>query len=73
MIVQDLFMTELAREFATVFLPACSSFERDGTFMNSERRVQRIRAVIPPLGHSLPDWRFSAGWPGPWGIRRGST
>lgn len=57
-IVQDLFMNELAREFAHVFLPACSSFEKDGTFMNSERRVQRVRKVFEPLGNSKPDWEI---------------
>lgn len=55
-IVQDLFLTETAREFAHVFLPACSSFERDGTFMNAERRVQRVRAAMSPVGNARPDW-----------------
>jgi len=55
-IVQDLFMNKLAREHAHVFLPACSSFEKDGTFMNSERRVQRIRQALEPTGNSRPDW-----------------
>jgi formate dehydrogenase major subunit len=56
LIVQDLFMNETAREFAHVFLPACSSYEKDGTFMNSERRVQRVRQCIPIVGQSKPDW-----------------
>jgi formate dehydrogenase major subunit len=55
-VVQDLFMNELAREFGHVFLPACSSFEKDGTFMNSERRVQRVRKALEPVGNSKPDW-----------------
>jgi formate dehydrogenase major subunit len=55
-VVQDLFMNELAREFGHVFLPACSSFEKDGTFMNSERRVQRVRPALEPMGSSKPDW-----------------
>ena len=55
-VVQDLFLNETAREIGTVFLPACSTFERDGTFMNSERRIQRVRAAIDPLGESRPDW-----------------
>lgn len=58
LIVQDLFMNESARQFAHVFLPACSSFEKDGTFMNSERRVQRIRGALQPLGNSRPDWQI---------------
>lgn len=57
-IVQDLFLNETAREFAHVFLPACSSFERDGTFMNAERRVQRVRKAIDPIGNSKPDWEI---------------
>lgn len=57
-VVQDLFMNELAREFAHVFLPACSSFEKDGTFMNSERRVQRVRQAIEPVGNSKSDWEI---------------
>lgn len=57
-IVQDMFLTETARECGTVFLPACSSFEKDGTFMNAERRIQRVRAALRPVcdvsvaGHS---------------------
>lgn len=47
LVVQDLFLTETARRYATVFLPVASSFEKEGTFMNSERRVQRVRAVVP--------------------------
>jgi formate dehydrogenase major subunit len=46
LVVQDLFLTETARRFATVFLPVASSFEKEGTFMNSERRVQRVRPVV---------------------------
>lgn len=57
-IVQDLFLTETAREVGTVFLPACSSFEREGTFMNAERRIQRVRAALRPLGASKPDWQI---------------
>ncbi len=57
-IIQDLFLTETAREFGTVFLPACSSFEKDGTFMNAERRIQRVRAALRPVGASKPDWQI---------------
>ena len=55
LIVQDLFLNETARAAATVFLPACSAFEKDGTFMNSERRIQRVRKVIDPIGQSKSD------------------
>lgn len=56
-IVQDLFMTETARRFGTVFLPACSTFEHDGTFMNGERRIQRVRQAVEPAGSSRADWQ----------------
>ena len=58
LIVQDLFLNETARQFGSVFLPAVSSFEKDGTFMNAERRVQRVRKAIGPTGESKPDWEI---------------
>ncbi|HEX7669215.1 MAG TPA: formate dehydrogenase subunit alpha [Polyangiaceae bacterium] len=58
LVVQDLFLDETARRFAHVFLPAVSSFEKDGTFMNSERRVQRVRRAVPPIGEARPDWEI---------------
>lgn len=57
LIVQDMFLNETAR-FANVFLPACSSFEKDGTFMNAERRIQRVRKLIDPVGSSKSDWEI---------------
>jgi formate dehydrogenase major subunit len=57
-IVQDLFLTETARQFGSVFLPACSTYEKDGTFMNAERRIQRVRAALRPVGASKPDWQI---------------
>lgn len=57
-IVQDLFMNETAKRFGHVFLPCCSSFERDGTFMNSERRIQRVRKAMEPIGNSRSDWEI---------------
>jgi formate dehydrogenase major subunit len=57
-IVQDMFMNETAREFGNVFLPAASSFEKDGTFMNGERRVSRVRKVIDKIGNSRSDWEI---------------
>ncbi len=55
MVVVDLFMTETARAFGTVFLPAASPFEKGGTFMNGERRVQKVRATVAPRGQSRSD------------------
>ncbi len=60
LVVQDIFPSETAF-LAHVLLPAASSLEKDGTFTNSERRVQRIHKVIEPPGESLPDWRITAG------------
>ncbi|HEX5883581.1 MAG TPA: formate dehydrogenase subunit alpha [Pyrinomonadaceae bacterium] len=57
-IVQDMFLNETARRFGSLFLPATSAFEKDGTFMNAERRVQRVRKAIDPVGESKPDWKI---------------
>jgi formate dehydrogenase alpha subunit len=54
-VVQDIFLSETAK-FAHVVLPAASFAEKDGTFTNTERRVQRVRKVIEPIGDSKPDW-----------------
>jgi len=55
LVVQDIFLTETA-QVADVVLPAVSFAEKDGTFTNTERRVQRVRKAIEPVGHSRPDW-----------------
>ncbi len=57
LIVQDLFITETA-QLAHVILPAASSLEKDGTFTNTERRVQRIRRALGPVGEARPDWHI---------------
>lgn len=57
MVVQDIFMTETA-ELADVILPASSFAEKDGTFTNTERRVQRVRKAIDSVGNSKPDWEI---------------
>ncbi len=56
-VVQDIFMTETAK-LAHVVLPATSFAEKDGTFTNTERRVQRVRQGIEPIGDSRPDWKI---------------
>lgn len=61
LIVVDLFLTETAKAFGTVFLPAASPFEKEGTYMNGERRVQRVRQVLPPKGNSRTDGAILAG------------
>ncbi|MGG0277062.1 formate dehydrogenase subunit alpha [Bacillus rhizoplanae] len=55
LIVQDMFLTKTAR-FADVILPAAPSLEKEGTFTNTERRIQRLYEVMSPLGDSKPDW-----------------
>ncbi|ROO29466.1 oxidoreductase [Salinisphaera orenii MK-B5] len=56
-VVQDIFFTRTC-EFADVVLPASPSVEKEGTFTNTERRIQRLYEVFPPLGDSRPDWRI---------------
>ena len=59
MVAQDLFMHETAAR-ADVFLPAAAFAEKEGTFTNSERRVQRVRAAIDPPGAARADWWITA-------------
>jgi len=55
MIVQDIFLTETA-QLADVVLPVTSFAEKEGTFSNTERRVQRVRKAIEPPGEAKTDW-----------------
>jgi formate dehydrogenase alpha subunit len=57
LVVQDIFLTETA-ELAHVVLPGVSFAEKEGTFTNTERRVQRVRKAIEPMGNSRPDWQI---------------
>ena len=59
LVVQDLFMTETAAK-ANVVLPSASFAERDGTVTNAERRVQRVRKAVEPVGSSRADWQIVA-------------
>ncbi|WP_447601436.1 formate dehydrogenase subunit alpha [Nitrospira sp. Nam80] len=56
LVVQDLFMSETAKH-AHVVIPGASFLEKDGTFTNLERRIQRIRKVMEPPDGILPDWQ----------------
>ncbi len=56
-VVQDIFFSETCR-FADVILPASPSLEKEGTFTNTERRIQRLYQVFEPLGESKPDWKI---------------
>ncbi|HYK71959.1 MAG TPA: formate dehydrogenase subunit alpha [Pseudoneobacillus sp.] len=68
-VVQDVFFSKTA-QFADVVLPAAPSLEKDGTFTNTERRIQRFHKVLDPLGDAKPDWmifqelanRLGANW-----------
>jgi formate dehydrogenase major subunit len=68
-VVQDCFFTDCCR-YADVVLPASPALEKDGTFTNTERRIQRLYQALDPLGDSLPDWqiiqlvanKMGAGW-----------
>ncbi len=55
--VQDIFLTETA-EFADIVLPSTSFAEKDGTFTNTERRVQKVNKALDPPGQSRLDWEI---------------
>ncbi len=57
LVVQDIFLTETAH-LADVILPAASFAEKDGTFTNTERRVQRVRQALEPPGEAKRDWEI---------------
>ncbi|MEX8518619.1 MAG: formate dehydrogenase subunit alpha [Leptothrix sp. (in: b-proteobacteria)] len=56
-VVQDIFLNETAK-YAHVFLPGSSFLEKDGTFTNAERRISRVRQVMPPLA-GYADWQVT--------------
>ena len=53
----DIFINETG-QFADVILPSVSFAEKDGTFTNSDRRVQRVRQALPPVGEARADWQI---------------
>jgi len=59
LVVQDIFLTETAR-LADVVLPSACFAEKDGTFTNTERRIQRIREAVSPPGEAKSDWEIIA-------------
>ena len=69
LVVQDIFLTETAA-LADVVLPGATFAEKNGTFTNTERRVQRVHKAIEPVGGARPDWQIirdvanamGAGW-----------
>lgn len=69
LVVQEVFLTQTA-QYADVVLPAVPSLEKEGTFVNTERRIQRFYQALKPLGDARADWhilmdvanRLGAGW-----------
>jgi predicted molibdopterin-dependent oxidoreductase YjgC len=59
LLVQDIFPSETA-QLAHVILPACAALEKQGTFTNTERRVQALRPVVANPGETRPDWEMIA-------------
>jgi predicted molibdopterin-dependent oxidoreductase YjgC len=57
LVVQDIFLNETGR-MADVVLPATAFAEKDGTFTNTERKVQRVRKALDPPGEAREDWRI---------------
>jgi len=67
LVVQDIFLTETAR-FADVVLPAAAFAEKEGTFTNTERRVQWVNKAIDPPGQAKADWEIICGLAGKMGV-----
>jgi formate dehydrogenase alpha subunit len=59
LVVQDIFLTETAA-MADVVLPTACFAEKDGTFTNTERRVQLVKKAVNPPGQAWPDWKILA-------------
>jgi predicted molibdopterin-dependent oxidoreductase YjgC len=57
-VAQDLFLNDSTRKYANVVFPASSFAEKEGTFTNTERRVNRVRKAIPCPGQAREDWRI---------------
>jgi formate dehydrogenase major subunit len=57
-VVQDIFFSETCR-YADVVLPGASALEKDGTFTNTERRIQRLYQALPELGDCKADWKIT--------------
>ena len=72
LVVQDIFLTESAK-LAHVVLPSASFAEKDGTFTNTERRIQRVRKAIEPVGNSWTDFRILSAIARRMGIKTGGV
>jgi len=58
-VLQEIFPSETSA-YADVLLPAASAFEKNGTFTNTDRRVQSVRLAVDPPGEAWPDWRITS-------------
>ena len=58
-VVQDAYRNTETAAYADVFLPAAGWGEKEGTMTNSERRISRVRAAVPPPGEARPDWQIA--------------
>jgi assimilatory nitrate reductase catalytic subunit len=58
-VVQEAFRDAETCDYADVLLPAASWAEKEGTVTNSERRISRVRAAVPPPGEARPDWQIA--------------
>jgi formate dehydrogenase major subunit/formate dehydrogenase alpha subunit len=59
LVVQDIFMTETAKK-ADVVLPSSCFAEKEGTFTNTDRRIQRVRKAVEPPGQARDDWKITS-------------
>jgi assimilatory nitrate reductase catalytic subunit len=59
-VVQEAYATTATAAYADLLLPATTWGEKNGTVTNSERRISRVRAAVPPLGLARDDWRIAA-------------
>ncbi|MGH9606783.1 MAG: formate dehydrogenase subunit alpha [Terracidiphilus sp.] len=60
LVVQEIFFT-LTCQYADVILPGVPSFEKEGTFVNTERRIQRFYQIMDPIPGTKPDWQIIQG------------
>ena len=58
LVTQDLFLNDMTERLADVVFPASSFAEKDGTFTNTERRVNRVRKAVPCPGEAREDWQI---------------
>ncbi len=72
LVVQDIFLNETG-QFADVVLPAACWAEKEGTFTNSERKVQRVRKAVDPPGEARPDWAILSEVGDRLGVKMGFT